>query len=596
MQVLLSGLSHIFSTLIKGLKDILLSIVNFLLSLIFQFWPLISIAHFVREKIPWLWNLAMRLDVVKKAMSIGVFNRFGGATIERPHSHTMIAEYPTWYGYMDRTITARHLPPDHNADGKPRPDIQALEDLFLRKSETGDQTDDIRTNLLFASFAQWFTDSFLRTSHSLELDDCGNTQTNDDGSLKRVPGRAQRNESNHEIDLCQIYGMDEQKTRLLRVDTLAEGFQPKDRGCLRSKIYPDGEFPEFILDDVPTEEGEKLSVRPEFANLHAEPLLRSVFRGAAKNDEGYNTLFAVGLEHGNSTIGNSLFNVIFLRHHNWVARKIGVANPSWDDEKVFQLTRNTMIVLILRVVVSDYIRHISPLNLPLGIYKGVGDHQNWYRPNRIHFEFNILYRWHGFVPDIFPFLPDTDDPKVNFARFRHNNAWLLQNGVAAALHEFSKVPAGRMMMGNTPALLRMVKRDTLRLMRDGDLASYNAYRKRFGLKEAETFEEVTGETKLAAELSRLYGDDIDALEWYIGMVSEQHGHNMIMGDLMFNMVAHDAFTHALTNPLLANDVYKPATFSQTGWDIIHDTTTLSEIVARVAPLSDGQVMGLSVTG
>lgn len=284
-----------------------------------------------------------------------------------------------------------------------------------------------------------------------------------------------------------------------------------------------------------------------------------------------------------------------MRLHNWTAREIAKANPKWDDEQVFQTARNTTMVILLQVVVSDYIRQISPLDLPLGIYPGMGKGQDWYRPNRIHFEFNLLYRWHGLVPDIFPFLPDADEPAVNFNRFRHNNRWLLDQGIASAVDQMSKVPAGRMKMGNTPRQMRMVKRDTLRLMREGNLASYNAYRKQFNLEPMTTFEELTGETELARKLRDLYGH-IDKLEWYIGMLSEKHAHNMIMGDMLYFMVAHDAFTHAITNPLLAEDVFNEATFSPTGWQILQETKTLSDIMEKVAPPRAGQRVDFGFPG
>ena len=421
-------------------------------------------------------------------------------------------------------------------------------------------------------------------------------ERNPDLSAKRYDGRAIHNESNHEIDLCQIYGMNEVVTQQLRIDTKADGFDEKDRGCLRYQPGEDGEYPEFLLKDVPEgpePEKQKLKIKPQFAKMHEEKLLRSIFSSAKNNKDGYDTLFAVGIEHGNSTMGNSLFNVIFMRQHNWIARKIGAAHPDWDDEKVFQLARNTNIVLLLKVVVSDYIRQISPLDLPLGIYPGMGNGQDWYRPNRIHIEFNLLYRWHGLVPDLFPFLPNANDPVKNFTRFRHNNRWLMDNGVAATVDAFSRVPAGRMIMGNTPLQLRMVKRDTLRLMRASKLASFNAYRRCFSLEPVTSFEELTGEKVLSAKLADLYDNDIEKLEWYIGMVSEKHAQNMIMGDMLFYMVAHDAFTHAITNPLLAPDVFNVDTFDKVGWDIINETTTLDDILARVAPPSEGQRAGFS---
>ena len=588
MSVVKKAFASTLHTLWKAFKDTALSLLNLVLSLVFQFWPVTSIAHSLRSRFPKVWHYLMGLDWVKKAISFAVTKKFGNATTGRPHPHSMATDYPTWYGFQDRTITARHLPADHKLNGADLPEITELEELFLRPTNAGNQIDDLRSNLLFSSFAQWFTDSFLRTSHKLVFDDDGNVVPNPDQSAQRLDGRAIHNESNHEIDLCQIYGMNETATTKLRVDAKAEGFDPKDKGCLRYQIGADGEYPEFLLEQEPAHPKEELALKPEFKGIHDERLLRSIFRSAAHNEGGYDSLFAVGIEHGNATMGNSLFNVIFLRQHNWIARKISAAHSDWDDEKVFQLARNTTIVLLLKVVVSDYIRQISPLDLPLGIYPGMGTGQDWYRPNRIHIEFNLLYRWHGLVPDLFPFLPDADDPVMNFNRFRHNNGWLMENGVAATVDAFSRVPAGQMIMGNTPRQLRMVKRDTLRLMRSSKLASYNAYRTCFNLEPVGSFEELTGEKVMSAKLAQLYNNDIEKLEWYIGMVCEKHAQNMIMGDMLFYMVAHDAFTHAITNPLLATDVFNEQTFGKVGWDVINQTTTLDEILARVAPPSGDQ--------
>ena len=45
--------------------------------------------------------------------------------------------------------------------------------------------------------------------------------------------------------------------------------------------------------------------------------------------------------------------------------------------------------------------------------------------------------------------------------------------------------------------------------------SFNRYRQRFDLPAFTSFEEMTGETELAAELRDLY-KDIDAVEYYVG--------------------------------------------------------------------------------
>jgi hypothetical protein len=51
-----------------------------------------------------------------------------------------------------------------------------------------------KSTALFGFFAQWFADGFLRTD----------------------PSDSRRNTSNHEIDLCQIYGLSDKDTEILR--------------------------------------------------------------------------------------------------------------------------------------------------------------------------------------------------------------------------------------------------------------------------------------------------------------------------------------------------------------------------------------------
>lgn len=599
-----------FADILQALKHALVAFLKVPLVILAPFflWAFSGLFFALHAYAPNFWQRILRPKWIRVALTRYVIDTFGNVAPPRPHAFSMFAKYPTWTGLVNRRFTGRHLGPIPSSTGT-LPSIAELEHLFLRPVPTGAQVNDIRSNLLFASFAQWFTDSFLRTSHKLRYDASDNTIVALDGTKKRHQGRERENDSNHEIDLCQIYGMTREQTALLRFRPTDPGYEAsKHKGKLKSQFLKNSkgeteEFPAQLLlspPDVPTGPEDKgprtkLPIKPEFDNLYPdERLVRSIFSSAIHNANGYQRLFACGLEHGNSTIGNSLFNTIFLRKHNAVAAKIAEKHPTFDDDEVFEKTRNVMIVLLLKIVVCEYVRHISPLDLPFTVPPNVSRNQNWYRRNRIHIEFNLLYRWHSLTPDTFDFLANSHDPAANFASFRHNNEWLIQNGVADTLACFASTYAGKMTLGNTPHALRIVKRDTLKLMRNSNLASYNAYRGRFGLPKARTFEEVTGETVMAAALSDLYGGQIDKLEFYVGLVAERHRRGGIMGDLMFNMVAHDALTHALTNPLLAEELqahlrgYRTPgahVFSEAGVEIIAGIETLDDFV-------DGIVCGL----
>ena len=52
---------------------------------------------------------------------------------------------------------------------------------------------------------------------------------------------------------------------------------------------------------------------------------------------------------------------------------------------------------------------------------------------------------------------------------------------------------------------------------------------------------------------------------------------------MTAMVAFDAFSQVLTNPLVAPRVFLPETFSEEGMNIIETTGTLKQLIARNIP-------------
>ena len=88
--------------------------------------------------------------------------------------------------------------------------------------------------------------------------------------------------------------------------------------------------------------------------------------------------------------------------------------------------------------------------------------------------------------------------------------------------------------------------------------------------------------EIQRQLAELY-DTAEDVEFYVGLFAEDRGPNDVLPPLMMSMVAFDAFSQALTNPLLAPRVYNEETFSRTGMDIIRETSCISDIVQRNCP-------------
>lgn len=485
------------------------------------------------------------IEPIRRLVSRVTINDLGYATTLRPRALSLLSDYTSWHSLTDRSYSGRHLPPSMPEYQASLPSEADVVSLYRREKFTPAQD----TSVMFMFFAQWFTDSFLRTD----------------------PTDWRKNESNHDIDLCQIYGRSEDKTSLLR---------SHEGGRLKSQIIEGQEYPVFLFQ--PGRPGEPRVFKPEFDGLFDLAYINEVILRSAP-EEQKDTFFAVGLEHGNSTIGNTIMNIVFVREHNRVAGILARENSGWDDERVFQTTRNIVIVTLIKLVVEEYITHIGPFDFPVEAVPFIADEERWNRTNWCAVEFNLLYRWHPLVPDTI----GTGPHALDAAGFRNNNRLVLSEGIEALMAKCSHEYAGKIGLLNTPVFLvdssdpgwPSVEQRTVSLMRNARLQSYNDYREAYGLKRFTHWDELTRDPEIQARLKELY-DDVDHVEWYVGIFAEDYPEYMMMGELMTTMVANDAFTQALTNPLLARSVYNEKTFTKTGLDIINDTTRLADVATR----------------
>lgn len=459
---------------------------------------------------------------------------------------TSPAGYTSWTGLTDRSFTGRHLPPAEKQWVDALPAREQLRALFQRDSFTACP----RSSVLFCFFAQWFTDSFLRTHPSEPL----------------------RNTSNHEIDLCQIYGICASDTQVLR---------RKLGGKLKSQFIDGIEYPEFLF------ERDGVSVREPFLKLSyidegkrdfAGPVIPTPF-DTPHHKQGF---FATGLERGNSSAFYVAISTIFLREHNRLCDEIARTNPdwAWDDDRVFETARNTNIAQLLKIIIEDYINHISSTAFKLFVDVGSAERQDWYRTNRITAEFDILYRWHALVPNACV----VDGQAVPNQEFRYNNQFLIHKGVERLIDSASRQQAGNIRLENTPFFLVEAELAAMDKSRTWKLRSYNAYRERFGLGRVKSIEKLTRDVRLQQKLKAVYGD-IDSVELMVGLLAEDRGKDVVFGELMTLMVGSDAFSQALTNPLLAREVFGARTFSQAGLDSVAKTSTINQVVQRNASMN-----------
>ncbi len=457
----------------------------------------------------------------------------------RPNPFSTRADYTSWPALTERTWDSRHLPPAEDGAARPAPEVVAR--LFARGDE---MVPCEKSTVLFPYFAEWFVDGFLRSERP--------HPDPETGEPTRDPAK---NESNHEIDLIQIYGLNDAVTDQLRAH---------EDGLLQSQTIDGGEYPPYLYDGD----------RKLFDKV-------TVVRAEHITPEQRRQLFAFGSDTGNLQVGFVLMGVLFLREHNRIARELKREYPGWDDERLFQTARNILTVILIRIVVEEYINHISPYHVRLLADPTRFGNPRWYRTNWMAIEFNLLYRWHSLIPSSFR-IGDRDVP-VRETLF--NTDLVLERGLGASIEDASKQRAGRVGLFNSPREVWDAEMTSITQSRAVRLRPYNDYREFARFPRAYRFEDITTDRRRQEALRDVYGD-VDAVEFYPGLFAEDTRRNAVLPALIGRMVAIDAFSQAFTNPLLAPRVFNPETFSPYGWDLIRRTSTLSDLVHRNVPESD----------
>jgi prostaglandin-endoperoxide synthase 2 len=477
----------------------------------------------------------------------------------RPHPWSTRSSYISWSSLTDRTYSARMLPEALNP--QPLPPVDDVVQLFV--PEPSGQRPCPKSTALFGAFAQYLTDGFIRTMLS-------NNDAEEDW---------RRTTTNHEIDQSPLYGRTAIQTRALRLSSEKPGV----RGRLKSQMIEGEEFSPFLYSP------DGVTLNPDFVGADGKPILDTPL-GVTKPWAVKTTLFAAGGDRVNASPQVAMVNTLFLREHNRLAAMLEDRHPHWDDDRVFETARNIIIVMFIKIVVEEYINHISQEPLHLRALPDVAWTANWNRPNWITAEFSLLYRWHALVSESMVWAGQAV-PGINTTL---NNSVLLKGGLANAFADVSANGATQISLQNSASFIIFAEEKAILQARTNKLATYNDYRAAMGKSRANSFADVVGRSKNASEQARrqqlavrlqsLYGS-VDKLEFYVGLFAEPTQKNGVLPDLLQAMVAMDAFSQALTNPLLSehvwgNEANRRLTFTDEGLTEIEATATLRDIVAR----------------
>ncbi|XP_031457794.1 prostaglandin G/H synthase 1 isoform X2 [Phasianus colchicus] len=479
--------------------------------------------HFVLTHFRWFWDIINSTFIRDTLMRLVLTVRAN--LIPSPPTFNSHYGYISWEAYANVTYYTRILPPvpeecptPMGTKGKKQlPDAQLLAQRFLLRHKF--EADPRGTNLMFAFFAQHFTHQFFKTSGKM--------------------GRGFTKALGHGVDLGHLYGDNLQRQHQLRL------FQD---GKLKFQVVKGEVYPPSVT-EVP---------------------VHMVYPPAIPKEKQ----LAMGQEVFGLLPGLCMYATLWLREHNRVCDILKQEHPTWSDEQLFQTARLILIGETIKIVIEDYVQHLSGYFLSLKFDPELLFEQQFQYRNRIAVEFNQLYHWHGLMPDSFTIRGQ----EYSYEQFLYNTSMLMDYGIEALVESFSRQAAGRIGGGqNINANVLGVAVGVIEESRQLRLQPFNEYRKRFGLKPYVSFQELTGEEEKAAELEELYGD-IDALEFYPGLLLEKPQPNGIFGESMVEIGAPFSLKGLLGNPICSPEYWKPSTFGgATGFEIVK-TASLEKLV------------------
>ncbi|XP_041666271.1 phosducin-like protein [Cheilinus undulatus] len=481
--------------------------------------------HYILTHFRWLWdiiNYTFLRDVLMRLVLTVRSN-----LIPSPPTYNSKYSYLSWESYYNLSYYTRLLPPvpedcptPLGVKGKAGlPDPELLVERLLKRRTF--RPDPQGTNLMFAFFAQHFTHQFFKTYNRMGL-----------GFTKALA---------HGVDAGHIYGDNLERQLQLRLH--------KD-GKLKYQVIDGQVFPPTVI-DAPV----RMSYPPGIPPEHQ---------------------IAIGQEVFGLLPGLGMYATLWLREHNRVCDILKAEHPTWDDEQLFQTARFIIIGETIKIVIEEYVQHLSGYLLQLKFDPTLLFNSPFQYGNRIALEFSQLYHWHPLMPD--SFLINGDE--LSYTQFLFNTSVLTRYGIEKLVDAFSHQAAGQIGGGhNINAVVTKVAVGAIKESRQLRMQPFNEYRKRFNLKPYTSFKQFTDNEEIARELEEFYGD-IDALEFYPGLMLERTRPGSIFGESMVEMGAPFSLKGLLGNPICSPEYWKPSTFGgKVGFDIVN-SATLKKLVCQ----------------
>jgi Animal haem peroxidase len=318
-------------------------------------------------------------------------------------------------------------------------------------------------------------------------------------------------------------------------------------------------------------------------------------------------------------VGLGMLSTLFVQEHNAVCDRLRAAYPRWSDEEVFQRARLVVAALLAKIHTTEWtpaiISHptsvtalranwfgiagetilrtfgrLSPSEVVSGIPGAATDHYGV--PFALTEEFTSVYRMHPLLPDDFDLRAvDGDRPLLactfpELAGPRSKDVFA-RVAMTDLFYSFGTAHPGAIVLRNYPRFLQDFERpdgkrvdlaatDVLRI-RELGVPRYNEFRRLMHRPPLTDIGALTDDPALAAEISALYGGDVERVDLMVGLFAEERPQGFAFSDTAFRIFVLMASRRLNSDRFFTRD-YTPEVYSPEGLDWVRDNDMRSVLL------------------
>ena len=324
----------------------------------------------------------------------------------------------------------------------------------------------------------------------------------------------------------------------------------------------------------------------------------------------------------NGWVGLSLLHGMFALEHNAVCDHLKKHNTKWDDERLFQQARLVLSALLAKIHTVEWSCAILPKDV-----LSTGLRTNWYGrfsklqnlfpkladndifsgipgsptehhgvPFTLTEEFVSVYRMHTLMPDHFTIKSAKTGEGLANAELpellgRRGVEFLGRFELADLFYSLGIHNPGAVRLHNYPKFLQNLVQDngerfdigTIDILRDRErgVPRYNRFRRLLGKSPVKSFEELTDVPEWAAEMKRIYNNDLEMVDTMVGMMAEPLPEGMGFSDTAFRIFLLMASRRLKSDRFLSHD-YRPEIYTKEGIDWVEENS-MKRVISRHFP-------------